>query len=56
MLFRSIPVDINDETQSMNDMNTKSVGKLLHEMVTIYGLCGDTINFVVFSFCILMGH
>ena len=39
-----IPVDINDETQSMNDMNTKSVGKLLHEMVTIYGLCGDTIN------------
>jgi hypothetical protein len=35
---------INDETQSTNDMNTKSVGKLLHEMVTIYGLCGDTIN------------
>ena len=41
-----IPSDLNlnDETQSMNDMNTKSVGKLLHEMVTIYGLCGDTIT------------
>ena len=39
-----IPSDINIETQSMNDQNTRSVGKLLHEMVTIYGLCGDTIN------------
>lgn len=40
-----IPSDtVNCETQSTNDMNTKSVGKLLHEMVTIYGLCGDTIN------------
>jgi hypothetical protein len=40
-----IPSDtVNCETQSTNDLNTKSVGKLLHEMVTIYGLCGDTIN------------
>ena len=33
-----------DETQSVHDMNTSSVGHLLHEMVTIYGLCGDTIS------------
>lgn len=40
-----IPLEsLNEETQSTNDMNTKSVGKLLHEMVNIYGLCGDTIN------------
>lgn len=40
-----IPLEsLNEETQSTNDLNTKSVGKLLHEMVNIYGLCGDTIN------------
>jgi len=33
-----------DETQSVNDQNIKSIGRLLHEMVTIYGLCGDTIT------------
>lgn len=33
-----------DETQSVNDQNIRSVGRLLHEMVTIYGLCGDTIT------------
>ena len=34
----------NDETQSAHDMNTSSVGHLLHEMVSIYGLCGDTVS------------
>jgi hypothetical protein len=39
-----LPSDFHDDTTSMNDMNTKAVGRLLHEMVTIYGLCGDTIT------------
>lgn len=33
-----------EETQSMMDMNARSVGKLLHEIVTLYGLCGDTLH------------
>lgn len=33
-----------DESQSTRDGNTKSIGKLVHEMVTIYGLCGDTLK------------
>ena len=28
------------ETQSVCDRNTNSVGKLVHELVSIYGLCG----------------
>lgn len=32
------------ETQSAIETNTKSIGKLLHEIVTLYGLCGDTVG------------
>lgn len=32
------------ETQSAVETNTKSIGKLLHEIVTLYGLCGDTVR------------
>ena len=37
-----------DETQSNNlGKNAKSVGKLLHEIVTLYGICGDTVRVLV---------
>ena len=42
--YTSDPNSLNDETQSAHDMNTSSVGHLLHEMVSIYGLCGDTVS------------
>lgn len=32
------------ETQSVCDRNTNSVGKLVHELVSIYGLCGDSLK------------
>lgn len=35
---------IVDETQSVIESNKDAVGKLLHEMITIYTLCGDTIK------------
>eukprot|EP00602_Paraphysomonas_sp_CaronLab_P002976 CAMPEP_0185030290 /NCGR_PEP_ID=MMETSP1103-20130426/17167_1 /TAXON_ID=36769 /ORGANISM="Paraphysomonas bandaiensis, Strain Caron Lab Isolate" /LENGTH=547 /DNA_ID=CAMNT_0027565357 /DNA_START=97 /DNA_END=1740 /DNA_ORIENTATION=- len=38
-----------DETQSVCDRNTKSVGKLVHELVTIYGLCGDSLKVLLDS-------
>ena len=34
------------ETQSVCERNTNSVGKLVHELVTIYGLCGDSLKVV----------
>jgi hypothetical protein len=33
-----------NETQSVCDRNTNSVGKLVHELVSIYGLCGDSLK------------
>lgn len=38
-----------NETQSMCDRNTNSVGKLVHELVSIYGLCGDSLQVLVES-------
>jgi len=32
------------ETQSVAEANRESVGRLLHEMITIYTLCGDTVR------------
>ena len=37
-------VDFVSETQSMVETNKECVGKLLHEMVAIYTLCGDTVR------------
>lgn len=32
---------------SSNEANKESVGKLLHEMITIYSLCGDTLRVIL---------
>jgi len=39
----------DDETQSVCDQNIKSLGKLIHEMVSIYALCGDTLKVLLNS-------
>ena len=36
-----------EETQSVSELSTQGVGKLVHEMVTIYGLCGDTLRILL---------
>jgi hypothetical protein len=36
--------DIFNETQSVVEANRESLGKLLHEMITLYTLCGDTVR------------
>jgi hypothetical protein len=50
-LVRSNQCDITaetvSETQSMADMNTRSVGRLLHEMISICSLSGDTVKALV---------
>lgn len=33
-----------NDTQSVCDRNINSVGKLIHELVSIYGLCGDSLK------------
>mmetsp|Transcript_3945 Transcript_3945/g.6677 ORF Transcript_3945/g.6677 Transcript_3945/m.6677 type:complete len:592 (+) Transcript_3945:182-1957(+) len=38
-----------NETQSVCDRNTNSVGKLVHELVSIYGLCGDSLKVLLES-------
>ena len=43
----ALPNIETDETQSVLELNKRSVGKLLHEMVTIYGLCGDTMRILL---------
>jgi hypothetical protein len=40
---------LEGETQSVCDRNTKSVGKLVHELVSIYGLCGDSVKVLLDS-------
>jgi len=40
---------VDYETQSMCDQNQNSIGKLIHEMVSIYGLCGDTLRVLLNS-------
>jgi hypothetical protein len=37
------------ETQSVCERDTSSMGTLLHEMVSIYGVCGDTIGTLLVS-------
>jgi ankyrin repeat protein len=37
----------DDETQSVTELGTKAVGKLVHEMISIYGLCGDTLRILL---------
>ena len=37
------------ETQSMCERDTKAMGTLLHEMVSVYSLCGDTIQTLLAS-------
>jgi hypothetical protein len=37
----------SEETQSVTDRNLISVGKLIHEMVSIYGLAGDTLRILL---------
>eukprot|EP01034_Spumella_vulgaris_P024579 gene24579-30945_t len=41
--------DEYDETQSVMEVNKDSIGKLLHEMITIYTICGDTIRVLLHS-------
>jgi ankyrin repeat protein len=36
-----------DETQSVAELGTKSIGKLVHEMIQIYGLCRDTLKILL---------
>lgn len=38
-----------EETPSVVEMNKDSVGKLLHEMVTIYTICGDAVRVLLQS-------
>lgn len=38
---------IEGETQSVSDRNIKSLGQLVHELVSIYGLCGDSLKFLL---------
>lgn len=38
-----------DETETINEQSTLSLGRLVHEMVTIYGLCGDTLKVLLDS-------
>lgn len=36
-----------DETQSVYEGNVQALGSLVHEMVSIYGLCGDTLEILI---------
>lgn len=47
---QSLLPDGDEETQSVTDLGTKAVGKLVHEMISIYGLCGDTLR-ILLSAC-----
>jgi hypothetical protein len=49
LLFVDESLDYISETQSVMDANTSSLGKLLHEMIMIYTLCGDTVKAILHS-------
>lgn len=36
-----------DESMSTFEMNNRAAGRLVHEMVTVYTLCGNTVNLVL---------
>lgn len=42
-------VEQMNETRSVVEANKESVGRLLHEMITIYTLCGDTVRVLLQS-------
>ena len=51
--FSSNELQSVNETQSVCDRNINSVGKLIHELVSIYGLCGDSLKVSDSTICTL---
>ena len=43
-IISSVSGERDDDTQSALDLNSRSMGKLMHEIVALYGLCGDTLR------------